>query len=152
MLRNRMDADDVAQEVLIRIWQHIDKFNMLTAQSWIMRTTHNLCIDFIRRRSVLLKKGAEITEMMEEEIADHSNTGNPFERTEKADMNLKIKEAISSLPQSLKSVFVLYEIDGLKYKEISRVLDMPENSVKVYLMRARMKLQEELKSYVVEGY
>jgi RNA polymerase sigma-70 factor (ECF subfamily) len=151
MLKNRMDADDVTQEVFIRIWQHIDKFNVLSAKSWIMRTTHNLCIDFLRRRAVMLKKGAEITEWMEEEIADTCISGNPFVKTEAADMELRIKNAIGSLPQNLKSVFVLHEIDGLKYKEISKVLDMPQNSVKVYLMRARIKLQDELKSYAVKG-
>lgn len=152
MLKNRMDADDVTQEALIRIWQHIDKFNLLSAQSWIMRTTYNLCLDYIRRRSALLKKGAEITEWMEEEITDTDSSVNPSSKTEADDMEMKIKEAIKKLPQNLKSVFVLYEVDGLKYKEISKVLDMPENSVKVYLLRARVKLQQELKRYEFEGF
>ena len=151
MLRNRMDADDVTQEVLIRIWQYIDRFNILSAQSWIMRTTHNLCIDFIRRRSALIKKEAEITEMHEEEIADFSIGGNPFTAAESSNLDLIIKSAIGRLPQSLKSVFILHEIDGLKYKEIGKVLDMPVNSVKVYLMRARIRLQDELKSYELKG-
>jgi len=47
----------------------------------------------------------------------------------------------------LRSVFVLYEIQGFRYQEISRMLDMPLNTVKVYMMRARKKLQEELKNY-----
>jgi len=58
-------------------------------------------------------------------------------------ISLKIKK----LPDNLKSVFVLYEIQGFKYREISKTLDIPINSVKVYLMRARKKLQEEFKSY-----
>ena len=62
-------------------------------------------------------------------------------------MNTKIKEHIEELPEQLKSVFVLYEMQGLKYKEISNVLDIPINSVKVYLLRARKKLQEGLKKY-----
>ena len=59
----------------------------------------------------------------------------------------KVKEIIQLLPENLKSVFVLYEIEGLKYKEISKTLDMPINTVKVYLLRARKKLQEELRNY-----
>lgn len=142
-----MDADDVTQEVFIRIWQQEDKFNLVSAKSWIMRTTHNLCIDFLRRRAVLLKKGNEITESMEEEIEDRSGFGNPVQQAENSNLDLIIKRAIKNLPGSIKSVFVLYEIEGLKYKEISKVLDMPVNSVKVYLLRARIKLQEELKKY-----
>ena len=50
MMKNRMDADDVTQEVLIKIWKNIDSFNYLSAKSWIMKTTHNLCIDYLRKK------------------------------------------------------------------------------------------------------
>ena len=50
LLQNRMDADDVTQEVLIKVWKHIGDFNILAAKTWIMRTTHNLCIDYLRKR------------------------------------------------------------------------------------------------------
>ena len=60
---------------------------------------------------------------------------------------LKINEHIEELPENLKSVFVLYEVQGFKYKEISKILDIPINSVKVYLLRARKKLQEGLREY-----
>jgi RNA polymerase sigma-70 factor (ECF subfamily) len=62
-------------------------------------------------------------------------------------MASKVKEAVQRLPDNLRSVFVLYEIEELKYKEISMALDIPINTVKVYLLRARKKLQEELKEY-----
>ena len=57
----------------------------------------------------------------------------------------KIKRAIKNLPDNLRSVFVLYELQGMKYKEIGKSLEMPINSVKVYLMRARKQLQLNLK-------
>ncbi len=62
-------------------------------------------------------------------------------------MMSKVKESIERLPENLRSIFVMYEINGLKYREISDSLEMPVNTVKVYLMRARKKLQEELKHY-----
>ena len=62
----------------------------------------------------------------------------------------EVKEVIKRLPDNLRSVFVLYEIEGMKYKEISKVLDLPLNSVRVYLLRARKKMQEELKVYETE--
>jgi DNA-directed RNA polymerase specialized sigma24 family protein len=63
---------------------------------------------------------------------------------------IALLEKVKSLPHYLRSVFVLYEIQGFKYKEISKSLDIPINSVKVYLLRARKKLQEELKSYELQ--
>ena len=147
MLKNKMDADDVTQEVLIRIWQNIDKFNMMAAKTWIIRTTNNLCIDYLRRRSAAVKRENEIDELFEETYSTHKNNENPYLITHFKMVASKIKEAIQNLPENLRSVFVLYEIEEMKYKEISKALDIPINSVKVYLLRARKKLQEELKNY-----
>lgn len=147
MLKNKMDAEDASQEVMIRIWDNIDKFSMLSAKAWIMRTTHNYCIDVLRKRKSTTFKEYGIDESFEENFEDKSGNNNPYLKTHIKMMTAKIKEAIQTLPEQLKSVFVLYEIEGLKYKEISKTLDMPLNTVKVYLLRARKKLQEELRSY-----
>ncbi|PKL84401.1 MAG: hypothetical protein CVV24_00245 [Ignavibacteriae bacterium HGW-Ignavibacteriae-3] len=147
MLKNKMDADDVTQEVIIRIWKNIDNFNILAAKAWILKTTNNLCVDYLRRRSVSIKRENEIDEFFIDTYSTNSNNDNPYLTTHFKMVASKIKEAIQRLPVNLRSVFVLYEIEGLKYKEISAALDMPLNSVKVYLLRARKKLQEELKEY-----
>jgi len=147
MLKNRMDADDVTQEVMIRIWQNIDKFNILASKTWIIKTTNNLCIDFLRRRSVAVKREFEIDEFFEDTYSKNHDSENPYLITHFKMMASKVKEAIQRLPENLRSVFVLYEIEEMKYKEIGKALDLPINSVKVYLLRARKKLQEELKGY-----
>ncbi len=147
MLKNKMDADDVTQEVMIRIWKNIDSLNVFAAKTWIMKTTHNLCIDYLRKRSIALARELEINELVEENIETDRSEENPYLITHIKIMALRVKEAIRQLPENLRSVFVLYEIQGLKYKEISKTFDMPMNSVKVYLLRARKKLQEELRSY-----
>lgn len=147
MLKNKMDADDVTQEVMIRIWKNIDKFNILAAKTWIIKTTNNLCIDYIRKRSVSMNRESEIDELFEDTFSTNGNSTNPYLTTHFRMMATKVKEAIQRLPENLRSVFVLYEIEEMKYKEISRALELPLNSVKVYLLRARKKLQEELKEY-----
>ena len=143
MLKNRMDADDVTQEVLIRIWKNMNKFKLLSAKSWIMKTTHNLCIDFLRKRKIELEKNPLSTD----DILDYT-TNNQIESpviiTESKMNDTKVKEAIKKLPEKIKSTFILYEINGMKYKEISKVLNIPINSVKVYILRARKNLQNEL--------
>jgi len=147
MLKNKMDAEDVTQEVMIKIWQNVDKFNILAAKTWIMKTTNNLCIDYLRRRAVSVSREFEIDEIFEDTYSNNLTSDNPYLVTHLNMMTSKIKEAIKRLPENLRSVFVLYEIEGFKYREISKSLEMPVNSVKVYLMRARKKLQEELKHY-----
>ncbi|MBI1939698.1 MAG: sigma-70 family RNA polymerase sigma factor [Ignavibacteriales bacterium] len=147
MLKNKMDAEDVTQEVMIKIWQNVDKFNILAAKTWIMKTTNNLCIDYLRRRAISVSREFEIDEIFEDTYSNNLTSDNPYLVTHLNMMTSRIKEAIKRLPENLRSVFVLYEIEGFKYREISKSLEMPVNSVKVYLMRARKKLQEELKHY-----
>lgn len=142
-----MDADDATQEVLIKIWENIDKFNILAAKTWIIKTTHNLCVDYLRKRKRHSYKEISISEEFAEIYSDNESSNNPMIEAHNIIMVEKIKIIIKKLPENLRSVFILYEMQGMKYKEISASLDMPINSVKVYLMRARKKLQEELKEY-----
>ena len=60
MMKNRMDADDITQEVFIKIWNNINNFNIKAAKSWIMRTTHNLCIDYLRKQQTSQKREVNI--------------------------------------------------------------------------------------------
>ena len=143
MMKDRMEADDVAQEVLIRLWENLDRINLLAAKSWLMRTTHNLCIDHFRKR----KPVYQIDEEFAESIEANESESNPLIITQLKMTATKIKDLIKELPDHLKSVFVLYEIEGLKYREISKTLDLPINTVKVQLLRARKQLQEKLKHH-----
>ncbi len=146
MMHNRMDADDITQEVFIRIWKNMGIFKMSSAKSWIMKTTHNLCIDFLRNRQISVSRHQFVDDESEETIAAEYIPG-PDISTELNLAGEAIEEAISRLPETLRSIFIMYEIQGFKYEDISKNLDIPLNSVKVYLMRARKKLQNELRSY-----
>lgn len=150
MLKNKMDADDVTQEVMIRIWNNMDKFNLFAAKTWIMKTTNNLCIDYLRRKTIQLKREIEIDEIFEETFATKKPGDNPLHLTHTNMMVANVKCAIEKIPEDLRSIFILYEINGCKYREISQTLDIPLNTVKVYLLRARKYLQQELKSYETE--
>ena len=150
MLRNSMDAEDITQEVMIRIWQNVNKFNFLAARAWIMRTTHNLCIDYLRRNKNQYQKELSIDDNLSERIEDKRNAVMPDEALNQSLLDKHIKHAVENLQERLKSPFVLYELQGFKYKEISKILDMPLSSVKVNILRARKQLQQDLKLYARE--
>jgi len=150
MLRNKMDAEDATQEVLIKTWENINKFNILAAKTWIIRTTHNLCIDNLRKRKSQSYKEIVIDEEFAESIEINDSSTDPMNQAHNNILVENVKIKIQKLPENLKSVFVLYEIQGMKYKEISNSLNIPLNSVKVYLMRARKELQKELKHYELQ--
>jgi RNA polymerase sigma-70 factor (ECF subfamily) len=151
MLKNRMDADDVTQEVLIRIWKNLGSFNPDAAGAWIMRTTHNLCLDYLRKRSTAVKRELNIDEDNSDKIKEVDRLTDPEVKARQEMLKLKIQESIERLPETLKSIFVMYELQGLKYREISEILDVPLNSVRVYLLRARKKLQHELREFKHEA-
>lgn len=146
MMRNRMDADDITQEVFIRIWKNMGLFRMSSAKSWIMKTTHNLCLDFLRSRQAAVSRHEFIDNEAEDTLVEEYIPGPDTS----ADSNLAgeaIENALGKLSENLRSIFIMYEIQGFRYEEISKSLEIPLNSVKVYLMRARRKLQKELESY-----
>lgn len=146
MLKDKLDAEDATQEVLLKLWYNVNKFNLLAAKTWIMRTTHNYCIDILRKKNIRANINYSVDEFVHENLKDDSSENNPYIKIHLAMVEKEIKKAIKSLPENLRSVFVLYEVQGMKYKEISKALDIPLNTVKVYIMRARKKLQEELMS------
>jgi len=145
MLKNRMDAEDVTQETLIKLWENLGKFKMQSARAWIMKTTHNLCVDFLRKRNRI--NGNEILFKYDGEENTIANITPDNYLGDFPDVLTTeiIENAIESLPYKLRSVFVLYELEGLKYREIADALEIPVNSVKVYLLRARKALQKQLR-------
>lgn len=150
MVQNKMDAEDITQEVMIRIWQNINKFNFLAARAWIMRTTHNLCVDYLRKNKKQYQKEISIDDNLSGRIEDKRNAVMPDEVLEQSLLDKNIKRAIENLQERLKSPFLLYELQGFKYREISNILDIPLSSVKVNILRARKQLQNELKLYARE--
>ncbi|MCH8034026.1 MAG: RNA polymerase sigma factor [Bacteroidetes bacterium] len=150
MLHNQMDAEDITQEVMIRIWQNINKFNFLAARAWIMRTTHNLCIDYLRRNKNQYQRELSIDDNLSERIEDKRNAVLPDEALIQSLLDKNIKSAVENLQERFKCPFVLYELQGFKYKEISKILDVSLSSVKVNILRARKQLQKDLKIYARE--
>lgn len=148
MVKNRHEAEDITQEMLIKIWEHGHEIKLSSIKAWIMRATHNLCIDFFRKRSVKFKYEQKFDE--EDalyELPDPAKMSDPGTETAQVIINEELEEAISKLPDLQKQIIVMYEIQELKYREISEILEIPINSVKVNIFRARKNLQKLLQHY-----
>jgi RNA polymerase sigma factor (sigma-70 family) len=140
LLGNEADAEDATQEVLLRLWDNLPKVALFHARAWLLRTTRHYCLDQIRRRchpATPMLAAEELLEAQPDELAcDPSAAADNTFRLEQA------RAALSQLPETLRSVFVLYEVNGLRYREIAETLGMPINTVKAYLSRAREKLSK----------
>jgi RNA polymerase sigma-70 factor (ECF subfamily) len=137
-LANQADAEDATQEVLLRLWNHLPKMYPFNLRAWLLKTTRLYCLDQIRRRN----NPATPMSMEEMDLADLADAA-AIDPSVAADSRLRLEQArrlLRKLPENLRSVFVLYEVNGLRYREIAEVLGMPINSVKVHLLRARERL------------
>jgi RNA polymerase sigma-70 factor (ECF subfamily) len=139
MLRRPAEAQDVAQEALVRLWQHRRTVEAGTARFWLRRTVHNLCIDRLRRR----RASPELDDALEEGISPDRRVG-PSRLAESAELGRKIEDALGTLSHRDRAVLILREVQELPYSEIARILDLPLGTLKARLHRARERLRTKL--------
>ncbi|USB34418.1 sigma-70 family RNA polymerase sigma factor [Paenibacillus sp. YPG26] len=144
ILNNEQDAHDAAQEALIRVYTKIDSYEEKAQfKTWVQRIVTNICIDKFRRNKPTVS------------IDEHEMVFQGKENVERQVMSAylaqDIQEAINRLPDHHRSVVVLRYVQDLSYSEIADCLDLPLNTVKSYLFRARQQLQNLLQDYQKGG-
>ena len=145
---NTEDAADITQEVLLKLWHHLDKIAPGAMKSWLLKVTRNLCIDCSRRNKEVAFSTLTNGSYPEKFEVEQVEAGlNPEEETINIDTKNRILDAIQKLPPKIKDVIIMREIHDLKYEDIASSMDLPMNSVKVYLHRGRKLLFEYLKPY-----
>lgn len=147
---NHHDAEDLSQEVFIKVFHSIKKFRSdAKFSSWIYRITMNAFIDKRRKKT-------HVTENLEDQTDDGRTvevpvetdiTANPEHTAESGLMQIHLKKALDELPKQQRSVFVLRHYNQMALKEIASVLDISEGSVKSSLFRAIRRLQKSLHFY-----
>lgn len=140
-LKDDTAAKDITQEVFIRYWDHYDDVDNDRAIAWLMRVTRNACIDLLRKRQTRRKSVTVDSENLDRAPAERSS---PHADAEAADFERNLDEALDNIDEPYRSVVMMREVQNMKYKEISEALDMPMNTVKVYIHRGRKKLRHEL--------
>ena len=147
-LGNREMAEDVTQEVLLRLWRKHNTIENGMLQAWVTRVTKNAAIDAQRRkksyRAVVAGNQCEAGDL--ENAVD--GRANPAREAEQTDFKHKLEEALTTISEPYRSILILREIQDLKYDQIAESLGLPMNTVKVYLHRARKMLREHLSKVV----
>lgn len=145
-LGNREEAEDVTQEVLIRLWKNLDSLEEPRIVPWLIHVTRNACIDTMRRRRTYRALVAEDPEG-EAMLRAPSRTPGPSAAAEASEFRSHVEQALHGLAEPYRTVVILREIQDLKYEEISVALGLPLNTVKVYLHRGRRKLRDRLREF-----
>ena len=147
------DAEDLTQEVFIRMYTSIDSFRSQSSLStWLFRIASNLCIDRFRRsktRTTAFSLDEPIQGNDSEsghEIPD--STYEPQRLLENTEMAEQIQLSLAQLPEKLRAAVILHDVEGLPYDEIAQIVGCPLGTVKSRLFNARMQLREKLSGYL----
>ncbi|RPI88509.1 MAG: sigma-70 family RNA polymerase sigma factor [Chloroflexi bacterium] len=154
MLNNPQDAEDILQETFIKAFRHIKGFNGRSAIStWLYRIATNEALMHLRRKrpdQVSIDEPVETPEGEMEPVQIVDWCCLPEEELMSSEGRELLDKAADVLPESLKIVFLLRDIEGLSTQEVGDVLNLSETAVKTRLSRARMRLREELSGYYTE--
>src|SRR5215471_1434191 len=143
MLGSDAEAEDLAQQVFIRIWKSAPRYKP-TAKftTWLFRITRNLVFNELRRKRHFVDQAEEIPE--------------PKERAEKEpdqvlldeELQVAIQDAINRLPESQRMAIILRRYEEMPYEEIAKVMGTTVPAVKSILFRARAELRQRLAKYL----
>jgi RNA polymerase sigma-70 factor (ECF subfamily) len=150
-VHNRADAEDIAQDVFVEVYQSVNSFNEDSSIStWIYRIAVNKSLDFIRK-SKRKKRWAELTRINldSKNETDHwfTDDNNPQLTLENLERMKILNAAIDTLPQNQRAAFTLHKYEDLSYKEVAEILNTSVSSVESLMHRAKINLQQKLEKY-----
>jgi len=137
----RSDVDDVTQNVFLQVFRSIGQYRKESRfETWLYRLTVNEALQYRRRNRRWPLPS------LNEELATAARDGK-----DSGDERELLERALSDLPEDLRVLFVLREVEGLCYRDLAEVLGIPEGTVASKLSRARQELREKLAAFGWEG-
>ena len=143
-LGNREDAEDVTQEVLLRLWNHWERIESDSLPAWITRVTRNLCLDSLRKRRSYRALVSADPDGDLQTMSAHPGS-NPESDLQASEIRKQVQRALDLLDEPYRSIIILREIQDMKYEQISDALNLPLNTVKAYLHRGRERLRNQIR-------
>jgi RNA polymerase sigma-70 factor, ECF subfamily len=137
---NQHDAEDLTQEVFVRVFRSLSSYTPGTFEGWLHRITTNLFLDMVRRRQRIR------FESLGDEAADRlaGREPTPAEAYDDRNLDADIQSALAALPPDYRAAVVLCDIEGLSYEEIAATLDVKLGTVRSRIHRGRAQLRAAL--------
>ena len=151
-VNNVEDADDIAQEVFIQVYESMSNFREESQIStWVYRIAVNKSLDFLRSKN-RKKRFAKLTSLFrtvdeEEETIEIPSFGTPQQELEDKERKEVLDWALAKLPDNQKTAIILSKYEGFSNKEITEIMDMSLSAVEALMHRAKKNLQKLLKDY-----
>ena len=153
LTRNENEAEELFQETWLRAVQGFPKdFDRGKFKAWLFTVSANIHKDNLRKKRIRRLFLLERTKASERDLGFQAymlggRSSSLANESEEADLGRALGEALIKLPDRQRRIFVLKEIEGFKYTEISEILDLPVGTVKSILHRVVRRLRQELAAY-----
>ncbi|MEX0427571.1 RNA polymerase sigma factor SigE [Nocardioides sp. DS6] len=144
---NRPDAEDLTQEVFVRVFRSLDSYSPGTFEGWLHRITTNLFLDQARRKQRIR------FDALSDERAQRLTSSGPTPDVAYTDQRFDddIERALSTLPPDFRAAVVLCDVEGLSYDEIAQILGAKLGTVRSRIHRGRAMLREALAHRAPKG-
>lgn len=151
LTRSREEAEDLAQEAIVRAYEAFDRFDGSNFKAWILRIVTNLYINKYRQR----QRGPQLASLEEDSViepmADLSET--PDSILFESLVGAEVEQALAKVPEDFRLTVLLSDVEGMSYQEIAEATDVPIGTVRSRLARGRAMLRKLLMEYAMkEGY
>ncbi|MCA0229520.1 MAG: sigma-70 family RNA polymerase sigma factor [Bacteroidetes bacterium] len=137
-LRNREEAEDTLQEVLMKLWSHRQQLESYqNVEAFAVQMTRNLCLDKLKSKEWQSRAGEANWEDVEEQKVS------PYQQVELSDSAALMRKLIDELPETAKLILHLRDVEEYSFEEIEQVTGMNVNHIRVVLSRARKEVRDK---------
>ena len=148
ILRRREDVEDIAQQVFVKAYFSLKRFDQRAAFStWLYKITVNECWDLLRKKKVRpLVYESDLSEEQAKQVMTSGEKANPGpDISERLESRERVEKLLEGLDERDRMMLILKEVEGFSIEEIAEVLDLNGNTVKVRLFRARRRVVSQAK-------
>lgn len=139
MLGRDDEAEDVAQETLVKLWKNVDTLREGEELPWLITCTRNACLDVLRGRT-RTRSLLQLVVSQKKALGEAGDAG-PAEEMHSRERVRALRSAIEEMPEPGRSLLILRDIQELDVATVARSLGLSANQVKVYTFRARRQLR-----------
>lgn len=138
------EAEDLTQDIFLKIFKALKTFDRrANFQTWIISISRNLCIDHYR--SVRKERQTIARDVDSNDLQPVAPERGPYAQAEHQDLRAQLRQALETLPVTLRTAVVLRDLQELSYQEIADRLGLPEGTVKSRINRGRIELAHQLR-------
>ena len=138
------EAEDLTQDIFLKIFKSLNTFDRrANFQTWLISISRNLCIDHYR--SVRKERQTIARDVDSNDLQPATPDRGPYAQAEHQDLREQLRQALETLPVTLRTAVVLRDLQELSYQEIADRLGLPEGTVKSRINRGRIELAHQLR-------